>query len=162
MLSLTCRISKDCAHTAGRELTQRHAHYARRLSDVIGANEEVPVPVPLGGLSAIYRSFVNDPRARLCTDSKDSIASFSPPLVSSSKEHVVCHHSFDACRRCRSRVILQSETSRRISVFSRRFAIVNNIRERKKKPELSYSLAIFFKGPRHQNLFAGIFMKTDP
>lgn len=40
------------------------AHYARRrLFDVIGANEEIRSR-PLGGLSAIYRSFV---KARLCT-----------------------------------------------------------------------------------------------
>lgn len=51
-------------HTRLVASSRSAAHYARRrLFDVIGANEEIRSR-PLGGLSAIYRSFA---KARLCT-----------------------------------------------------------------------------------------------
>lgn len=92
MLSLTCRISKDCAHTASCELTQRRAlrsAFVRRDRRKRGDTRSRTAV-----LSAIYRSFVNDPRARLCTDSENSIASFSPPLVPSSVQNIMD----DRCR----------------------------------------------------------------
>jgi len=90
MLSLTCRISKDCAHTARCELTQRRVLRSAVFVRRDRRKREDTFPSALR-LSAIYRSFV---KTRLCTTLRIWSSFSLPPSVFSTilrTIYVVCY-----------------------------------------------------------------------